>query len=266
MLEVVFSQSVRGSLRVSDVDSIGEVFCFELALDVGDIAPERFWDERETVLRELIAAPENKRAWGEQHAAGCVADAQDALERLLALAGHDGVRIWTDAPASICGACWLAGKLLDAQPKPEVYIVTLPDFTARDNGTSVIMRGWGEAPPRDMPEFVKLTRRLPHSMLLAMSEHWKQLQAENTQLRAMVNGRLTSVPETFYDFLIEQELEQMGTEFKAVELIINVMQRTNGLGDGFIWQRIQSFVSRGELKQLTRARADEPPYRVVMGV
>ena len=30
--------------------------CFELALDVGDIAPERFWDKRETVLRELIAA------------------------------------------------------------------------------------------------------------------------------------------------------------------------------------------------------------------
>ena len=93
MLEVVFSQSARGSLRVSDVDSIGEVFCFELALDVGDIAPERFWDKRETVLRELIAAPENKRAWGEEHAAGCVADAQDALERLLDLAGHDGVHL-----------------------------------------------------------------------------------------------------------------------------------------------------------------------------
>ena len=103
-------------------------------------------------------------------------------------------------------------------------------------------------------------------MLLAMSEHWKQLQAENTQLRAMVNGRLTSVPETFYDFLIEQALKQMGTEFKAVELIINVMQRTNGLGDGFIWRRIQSFVNRGVLKPLTQARADEPPYRVVMGV
>ena len=261
MLEVVFSNSAKGSMSCG---LRNRIFCFELGLDVGRIAGRRFWAEREQELKHFSAAPENDCVYAE-HVAGSVGSARSELDSFLKAAAHDSVRIWTSAAADdACGACWLAERIVSAGLRPETYIVTLPDFTARADGTSIIMRGWGEASPKEWTELEKLSRVLPYPMLLSMAMHWQKLRQENSPMRAFVNRSLLSAPEDFYDSFIERELDMREGEFNASELVSAVMMRVNAIGDGLIWRRIEALIERGLIVQVTKAEADDMPYRCII--
>ncbi len=126
------------------------------------------------------------------------------------------------------------------------------------------MRGWGEASPKEWTELEKLSRVLPYPMLLSMAMHWQQLRQENSPMRAFVNRSLLSAPEDFYDSFIERELDMREGEFNASELVSAVMMRVNAIGDGLIWRRIEALIERGLIVQVTKAEADDMPYRCII--
>ncbi|WFF71882.1 DUF3658 domain-containing protein [Proteiniclasticum sp. QWL-01] len=43
---------------------------------------------------------------------------------------------------------------------------------------------------------------------IIVSDYWHDLMEENAPLRAIINGKITSVPEDFYDFIIIRNLPE----------------------------------------------------------
>jgi hypothetical protein len=90
---------------------------------------------------------------------------------------------------------------------------------------------------------------------------WRTMQAQNSPLRAMVNGRLLSVGADFYDGIILREIEKQPREFHEGRLIGEILGRYQlGLGDSLIALRIEEFISRGMLTPATEAEPDRPIY------
>ena len=53
-------------------------------------------------------------------------------------------------------------------------------------------------------------------------------------------------------------------EFNASELVSAVMMRVNAIGGGLIWRRIEALIERGLIVQVTKAEADDMPYRCII--
>lgn len=76
---------------------------------------------------------------------------------------------------------------------------------------------------------------------------WVELQEENTPLRAIINGKIMSVGEDFYDFLIWKELTKK--PIKEARLIGNILGKYPiSIGDWWYAKRIQQFIEQGNIK------------------
>ena len=107
-----------------------------------------------------------------------------------------------------------------------------------------------------------LGKKLPVNLMRPMAEYWRQLCRENMPLRAVVNGRLVSVPETFYDTFILREIASRGQEFSEAEAIVDILVKYRlGIGDSWIALRIEEFIGRGMLSIGSFAKDGEAIYR-----
>jgi len=92
-------------------------------------------------------------------------------------------------------------------------------------------------------------------------EYCKALLGQNAPLRAVVNGRVRSVGEDFYDDLIRRNLPEGRT--KIANIIGEVLGREKpGIGDVWLAERIRQMLSTGELRMLREDR--ERFYRSVV--
>lgn len=97
--------------------------------------------------------------------------------------------------------------------------------------------------------------------MYAQSFRWQQLKRENASLRAVVNRQIVSVPDTFYDPFIFQELDAQEDEFMEAMLIGRVLGKYSlGIGDGLIAMRIEQFIKEGKLEVITHAKPQDPSY------
>ena len=104
----------------------------------------------------------------------------------------------------------------------------------------------GELSPGDWAAYLPLEREIPKSVRRAVAMEWSRLRAENAPLRAVINGRLHSVSEDFYDAFIRAHIPD-GT-FRVAQLIVEVLGRCQlGVGDWWIAKRIQTMENLGEL-------------------
>ena len=81
----------------------------------------------------------------------------------------------------------------------------------------------------------------------------------------MVGGRLLSVPEEFYDFLIRREIERQPEEFQQAEVVGRVLGAYRvGVSDGWVALRMEEMIRRGELEPITGPPEDGPRYHRVL--
>lgn len=93
----------------------------------------------------------------------------------------------------------------------------------------------------------------------------EELQHENSLLRAVVNGKLVSVPETLYDTFILRELSTLEDEFKEGILVGQVLGKYQlGIGDGWIALRIEQFIKDGLLVPITKPSPKAPIYHRIL--
>jgi len=102
-------------------------------------------------------------------------------------------------------------------------------------------------------------------ILQTCSAHWKQLVQENATLRAVVNGRLTSVSENFYDSFIRREIKKLPAKFREGDLIGNVFEYGFGISDTLIHSRIEQMIFSGELKIAAMPEDGRPAYCRLLG-
>lgn len=221
-----------------------EVVCLEFLLDVGDIR-----EAADSVYRrELIYAMYAQEQWGQDE------EADEELRNTGAFYGEElrrfleegeAVRIWySTAPYSMCGFYHLCSIL--RQYGNEVRAVKLPEYIQRG---SVIQsfHNWGEVAAEEFAGLLSEERAISREMIRMYAGLWSELQEENRPLRAVVSGRVVSVPESFYDFLIWKMLTK--EPVKEARLIGDILGSCPiGIGDWWYAKRIEKFIGEGKIK------------------
>ena len=250
MIEIMFGESEAGSMKMAKQckdDNDEEVICLGFLLDIGDIRKPV-----ESIYRkELIYSMYAQEQWGrdeemdrELRETGNMYCRE--MERLLAyLQAGKPVRIWySDAPYSVCGFYHICNEL--QKYENDVFAVKLPDYIEKEDYT-VIYSNWGEVPVEELMGFTSEERKLKKRDLLYYASLWQELWEDNSPLRAVVNGRLTGVPEDFYDFLIKKEI--MDQPQKEAVVIGNILgNHPGGVRDWWYAKRIDVMIEHGYIK------------------
>lgn len=227
----------------------GDVFEFPMALHMGDISEEfplsvmknSYYSEKPHPLKKGLSYCEF---------------VVDELERLIdrAKKGED-IRAWycSRNPEDVCGLCWFLWTLKERKLCPTVWLMNLPEFVPQFDGTMVVSRGWGEIEPEKFGSYLHLRQKTCDGFFAWAAMTWKQLQQENAPLRAIINGKITSVEESFYDSSICAELRKQPEIFKVPHFIGAALQQGGlyAVGDEFIHQRLMAMVKMGELQIVT---------------
>ena len=242
-----------------------DILCFPLALSIGDITEDGIGTQRLTAIKALVSVypDEVMRASREMFTT-----AQKSFEELLSRAENgEAIRVWTsDVPDDACGLCWMIEQLEHIGfERLDITCVKLPDFHVMPDNTVAIYSGWGEVAPHRWGRLALLGKKLPADYMHGLSLRWHQLKRENAPLRAVVNRRLVSVPESFYDSFILRELDAEEDEFMEARVIGKVLGKYSpGISDSLVAIRIEQFIKDGMLKAVTNAGEKEPAYHRIL--
>ncbi len=227
-----------------------EVICLGFLLDIGDIGEAVDSDYRKELIYSLYA----RGAWSEnedmdrelRQLCDVYCGELDRLKSFLA-AGED-IRIWySSSPYSLCGFYHLCSILQSCRNK--ISVVKLPECVVKPK-CIVTLYNWGEVAAEEFAGFLTEERPLPPEEIRMYSSRWNELKKDGSHLRALVNGTLLGVPETFYDFLIWRRLGSK--PIKQARLIGDILGSTP-VGVSDIWyEKGWIFSSSRERSRLLR--------------
>ena len=108
----------------------------------------------------------------------------------------------------------------------------------------------GEAAPNILPYFYQRRRQLTETEQAVLLTEWRRMQEQNTPLRAMVDGKVQSVPADFYDEIIlscvpEDESQAALTVGRS---IIALDKTGNRVSDMLVFSRIRALGAAGRLE------------------
>lgn len=228
-----------------------DVLALSLGLDQGDIrSPLAVECPRKDLLRQWYGEDSNGEARLEQ----TWRDLLTAMARLRSLPAGETVRIWASErePHAACGLLFAAELLKDTAA--EVRVVFLPPWREREDGVIVRYMGWGEVCPEEIGHFLHREEALSPNALRMLADRWRELKEENAPLRAVVNGEVRSVEESFYDPLIRKHLP--AGERKVGALIGDILGRERpGIGDSCLAERIRALIAAGEYEWVREDRS-----------
>ncbi len=190
--------------------------------------------------------------------------ANENLEAVInrAIKGED-IRIWySSQPDELCGLYWLMSQLSKLEGQiGEIFTVQLPDFDVNEKGQIIQNYGWGNIYYEKWKEYLPIKRATPMSLCRGYATRWEQLKTENAPLRAMINGRLLSVAESFYDDFIIKEIIAEAPVFKEGAFINRFLLKYQlGIGDLWIAARIEELIRAGKLEPVTALSESIPIY------
>lgn len=243
-------KAIGGSSR--DVVYIG------FSLDVGSIRGEIDGIERKEVFNNIWGCidfdeKEKERFFHMQ---------REDLEKLLSAAMQGiPIRIWrSNAPFSACAYAFLCDALKNIDCKASV--VSLPEYRETSNNTVVSYSSWSEIPPGQFYSFLSYERELSEAEKCMQASLWEDLKEENMPLRAIVNGKLISVPEDFYDHLIVKNIPN--GEFVMARLIGNILCKHQlGVSDGWYALRIKKMIEENKLKVVADKDSSHPYGKIL---
>lgn len=242
-----------------------DVFSISLGWSIGCIVDSSVGKERLAVLEKLFSTyPEDIGKQAAEELYQRTIKSLDAV-RNRAESGET-LRIWySNEPDEMCGLYWLMNLLKSwKQSSPKVILVKLPDWET-EGETLIQHNGWGDIEPGKWHSYLGLQKTAPSAFLLAAASRWAELQDENAPLRAVVNGKLQSVPENFYDAFILREIAVEGSEFHEANLIGKILGKYQlGIGDGWLALRIEEMIRTGKLEAVTSAPDDGPGYHRIL--
>lgn len=239
-----------------------DVYGFELALDVGDISEGEPGEKRVQTLEHLFNVyPKDVR---EQLAQSLCEKGNQNLHvvRERAKAG-EALRIWySHQPNELCGLYWLMDQLTRWEiPGHQAFMVKFPDWETDETGEMVQEGGWGGTAPEGWHRYLALETPVPPAFRESCAREWRTLRGENAPLRAMLNGRLVSMPETLYDDFILREIAAEGDVFQEARVIGKVLGKYRlGIGDAWVALRIEEMLRAGTLAAVSVPGEGMPQY------
>lgn len=247
MIEVVFSEDARYTMNLAKkekLDSkIGEAILFiGPHLDIGNISVNIDELERYQSLNQLLNNPKQSQIELEH-----MSNTQRIeIEKLIEAAKKgEPIRIWkSDAPFSACGFAFVCHQLKSISS--DMSVVPLGNTLLKEQDTLISYSRWGEVAPDEYDSFLKGEVTLSEIEKKQQAALWEQLKAENSPLRAVVNGQLLSVPEDFYDHLLVENFSD--EEFTVDERLVEVLgEYSLGVSDEWYLSRINQLIKENKL-------------------
>ena len=120
----------------------------------------------------------------------------------------------------------------------------MPEYQVRQD-VLISYQNWGEVASEEFSSFLSYEKTVSIDERQYYAIAWSKLREENSPLRAVVNGRLLSVPESFYDFLIWESITKKPV--KENELIGNLLGKNQiSIGDMWYAKRIDTLIEAEE--------------------
>lgn len=291
MLEVVFGDSEKGSMKVAknynEKNMIGGAFSYigkkptkaELrkhvegqavggnskdvvnigfSLDVGDISGAIDGDERQNVFYKMWGRFDFDDKEQEQF----FQNQRKDIEKLLS-AAKDGtsIRIWkSNAPYSTCGFYFVCNILRNIDCK--ISVVSLPEFKLITDNNIVEYSHWGEVNAGKFYQFLSLEKQLSQIEKQIIGDYWYELVKENAPLRAIINGKLISVEESFYDFIITKNLPD--DDFLMARFIGKLLgEYSLGISDSWYALRIDRMIEENKLSVVENKDPSHPYGKIL---
>jgi hypothetical protein len=294
MLEVLFSDSEKGSMKVAknynsktmlggaigyigkkptkaelekhfEGQAVGgssqDVVNIGFLLDIGDISGEIDGYERQNIFQKVWGRFDFDNKEKEQF----FQNQRKDMEKLLS-AAKDGIpiRIWkSNAPYSTCGFHFVCHLLRNIDCN--ISIVSLPEYNPISENEIVEYSHWGEVNAGKFYQFLPLEKQLTQIDKKIVSDHWHKLMIENAPLRAIINGKLTSVPENFYDFIITNNLPD--NDFIMARFIGKLLGEYRlGISDSWYALRIEKMIEENKLIVVENEDLSHPYKKVLRKV
>ena len=187
------------------------------------------------------------------------------MEKLLS-AAKDGIpiRIWkSNAPYSTCGFHFVCHLLRNIDCN--ISVVSLPEYNPISENETEEYSHWGEVDAGKFYQFLSLEKQLTKIEKRIISDHWHDLMEENAPLRAIINGKLTSVPENFYDFIIMNNLPD--NDFIMARFIGKLLGEYRlGISDSWYALRIEKMIEENKLIVVENKDSSHPYGKVLRKV
>lgn len=243
-----------------------DIFGFNLMLSVGDISEDQPGIKRQQTLEHVYSVYPNDE--GYNAAKEILNRANEALKTIRERAEEgEALRIWySDQPDEMCGLYWFMGQLNQWKVHDAlVSIIKLPEWETDDKGHFVRKNSWGEVAPEEWRRHLALEKTVLPVFIQSCAAHWRDLQAENAPLRAVLNGRLVSMSENLYDDFILREIAAEGEVFHEAMIVGRVLGKYQlGISDSWVADRIEGMIHAGKLEVVTAGDKDVPIYHRVL--
>lgn len=258
MLEVVFSDSAKGSMSMAikqDKENFYKHDVVEIGcnMDIGDISGEFDGDERKKEFVRVFSSVKFKDEEIEQF----FKMQRDDYEKLIQCAqSGESIRVWkSNAAFSACAYAFVCYTLKDIDC--DIREVTLPEFFEISRDTIKQCADWSEIAPDEFKYFLHLEKTVSDTEKKYQSNIWDSLKKENAPLRAVVNGKLISVCEDFYDHFIIKSIPK--GDFVIARLIGTVLGNYPlGVGDGWYSLRINKMIEENKLEVVNNSDKSHP--------
>lgn len=238
-----------------DVVNIG------FSLDIGDISGAIDGNERQNIFRKIWGRFDFEDKEREQF----FQDQRKDMEKLLS-AAKEGIpiRIWkSNVPYSDCGFHFVCNLLRSIDCN--ISVVPLPKYNLISENEIIEYSHWGEVEAGKFYQFLPLEKQLTKIEKRVVSDHWNELTVENAPLRAVLNGKLTSVPENFYDFIITKNLPD--NNFIMARFIGKLLgEYSLGISDSWYAFRIDKMIEENKLIVIENKDTSHPYGKVLRKV
>lgn len=242
MLNIVFEEVTKRNMKMSNSNGFENVLCIGYALDIGPIDYDDNMEKRKAVLKRLehpfgVSECEINDFFDRQR--------KDIKELLDSAETHKHICLWRSRePHSLCAfayTCYLLRNI-----KCEITYIDLPED----------MLSWSFVPSNKYCEYLYLEEKLELNTKLLYINKWIELKNENASMRAIVNGSLTSVDESFYDWFILSSINEDGSII--ADVIVNISNNYRlGISPYLIYLRIMAMINANKL-QLLRFDSSNP--------
>ncbi|WP_312812972.1 DUF3658 domain-containing protein [Sedimentibacter sp.] len=243
-------QAVGGSSK--DVVNIG------FSLDIGDVSGEIDGNERQNIFCKMWGRFDFDNKEQEQF----FQNQRKDMEKLLTAAQNGTpIRIWkSNAPYSTCGFYFVCDMLRNIDCN--ISSVSLPEYKKVSDNEIVTYSHWGEVDAGRFYQFLPLEKQLSQIEKKIVSDYWHELMEENAPLRAIINGKIISVPEDFYDFIITRNLPE--NDFIMARFIGKLLgEYSLGISDSWYALRIDKMIEDNKLV-VVENRDPSHPYGKVL--
>lgn len=235
-----------------------DVYCIDDFLDYGPLQNGIYSKERLEFARLLSVWPQREN----QHASQFERTQENLRDLLRRIENKESVRIWySDSPQEACGMLRLCAEIEALPAHGEVFALHQPAYIENSWGSVEPNCGWGGVEAGLLASFTPLAVSLSDSMIRYYAAQWQALCKTDSNLRAVINGRVQAVDDSFYDGFLLDAIDTMPQEFNEAEAICKVMDNGLCVSDCWLANRIDNMVEAEIFLAVTKAPEDKPRYR-----